>query len=759
MRASSLLLLAALAAPAAAQTTLVSGRIQYLDKAWDYNGWTGQTPAKPVRRADVSVINNASGAILASGSTAQDGSFALNVVLLLPTDIVVRCDCDTDLNGSFQRVRVTTEASAEYSVSSPVFPGVLPLTPALDTGTTTALTVMSGSNEGGPFNLLDCGVAAAEYVAAPPIGAAASTQTIRLYWPGSGGSFTSGNGAHIGEDDGYDDAVVLHELGHVIDNLYSDSDNPGGSHGFGDSDQDPLLSFGEGYATFFCGCVLNSLGLEAIYQDANGAAHVGGSQLRARLETVAPYSNDSFGACDELAVCCTLFDLIDTEDSVDATPGTDDDAFTSATQVQGDPPALAWWKDFVGPVKSATNLCMNNAWDGWFAIHASDPHLAEMQDVFDDRRLRFWNDATEPDDTAATATLLPAVSGATWSAEHTLYTSSGSPAPGTGDQDWFAVPLVKGDVVDFATRYPNAATDADTQCDTFIDVFDPKGVLVASADDGGTGRNAKVAALPITQTGTWTWRVKTISPIRRYGRYEAHAKWVTQNHVPVITDGPHASPDTLTIPATSILSATATDPDAGQTLSYAWTPLDGGDITGSGPAVTFAPPAVLQPTLVHVQLVVSDNLGAESLPAQVVVTVNPMSGPCVSSAAVLAGGTGKPGALGVPLLAAVNLPKIPSGDFALHASNCLPGKPATMVFGFTLLAANFDQGTLYPAPNVLLPLGTSATGDVLLPLALSSEPLLCGVTIYAQLLVPGDPGAAGGKHTAQSNYLALTFGG
>jgi len=226
----------------------------------------------------------------------------------------------------------------------------------------------------------------------------------------------------------------------------------------------------------------------------------------------------------------------------------------------------------------------------------------------------------------------------------------------------------------------------------------------------------------------------------------------------VITAGPTAAPDTILTTGNSLLTASASDQDAGQTLSWAWTPLEGGSIAGAGSAVTFTPPPVLVSTVVHVQLVVSDNLGAESVAKQVAITVNPTGGPCGGAAAVSAGGTGKPGSLGVPVLAADNLPKLPSNNFALHASNCLPLKPAQMVIGFNLISVNFDQGKLYPSPDLMLALGTTPTGEVLLPLTLSSDPVLCGVTIYAQLVIPGDPGAAGSKKTAQTNYLALTFG-
>jgi len=754
-RAAAALLV--LAASVAAQT-LVTGRVEYVDKAWDYNGWTGSDPVLPVRRADVHVINGITGTILASGSTADDGSFALTADLSLVLSLQVRVDADTDLNGAFQRVRVTTEANVEYSLFSPLLPVLLP-PPALDVGTLTALPILSGSDEGNAFNLLDMGVRVAEYVASPLIGAAPSTQTLRLYWPEGGGSYTSGNGAYIGADDGYDDAVILHELGHVIHNLYSESDNPGGSHTFGDSDQEPTLSFGEGYATFFGGAVQEWMGLEALYMDASGSAQTGSDQLRARLETVTPYAGDAYGAADELAVACTLFDLLDGEASVDATPGTDDDLMLASTVVDGHSPQKAWWDVFVGPVNSASNLTMNHAWDGWLALYAADPHFAELQDVFEDRRLWFWADVQEPDNDLASAVLLPAVTGATWTLDRTLYWSADDPpAPGTGDEDWYSVPLVKGDVVDFATRYPGAAADADTQCDTWIDVYDPQGVLVVGTDEGGTGRNAKVEDFAITKTGAWACRVRTVNSVRRYGRYDVRVHYTEQNHPPVIVAGPTATPDAINTQQTAQLDVIATDEDAGQTLSYAWTPLDGGSILGSGASVTFQPPGVAASSVLHVQLVVSDSLGAEAPPAEVQVTVSPAGGPCVNAASVVAGGSGKAGLLGVPTLGAQNLPLLPSSDFALHASGCLPLQPCTLVVGFTLLSLNYDLGHLYPSPDVLIGLITSATGEVLLPVTLPGDPLLCGLTIYTQLFVPGDPGALGAKKTAQTGYLALTFG-
>jgi hypothetical protein len=52
------LALLVLAGAAAAQPGLtVTGRFLYEDKAWDWDGWTGAWPEKPVRHADVLVLD------------------------------------------------------------------------------------------------------------------------------------------------------------------------------------------------------------------------------------------------------------------------------------------------------------------------------------------------------------------------------------------------------------------------------------------------------------------------------------------------------------------------------------------------------------------------------------------------------------------------------------------------------------------------------------------------------------------------------
>jgi hypothetical protein len=346
-----------------------------------------------------------------------------------------------------------------------------------------------------------------------------------------------------------------------------------------------------------------------------------------------------------------------------------------------------------------------------------------------------------------------------WSGEFRLYYSPDDPpAPGTGDHDWFAVDLNAGDIVDIETRYPGGAGDADTQVDPQINLYNPAGSLKASDEDGGTGRNAKIDNFLIDQTGTWAYRVRSTDSMRRYGRYNTRVVVVSTNNNPVITFGPTATPSTINELQTSSLSVTATDPDPGQSLSYAWTPLSGGSISGTGPVVTFTPDPVTTTTVFTVQVVVSDNLGGQSPPATVDVTVTDVPGICPSPATVTSGGVGKAGILGVPVLSAINTPVLPSNDFSLKVTNAVPTLQGYFIFGFSLVSAPFDQGTMYPSPDVLLGLTVDFSGEMNLPLVLPSNAAFCGATFYVQALTLGDFGAPGNLKTTQTNYLELVFG-
>ena len=744
---------------ASAQTFKVTGRCEYVDKVWGWDGWTGEKVMLPIRRADVYVVDFLTNDVLGVGTTLADGSYTVSCLASGPAVIRVQCHATTDHNPAFQRLRVTNESNVVWALASHLLHVSDPPVP-LDAGTMTALPMKSGPDEGQPFNVLDCGVAALEYALGPQVGLQPAPFPLRLTWPSTGGTWAKSLVGHIGGDDGYDDAVVLHEFGHLVHEAWSQDDSKGGPHWFGGSDQEPRLAFSEGFATCFAGAVLNSLAREAMYLDCNGHAVTGGVQLRLRLEDAAPWSALCGGEADEVAVACTLFDLLDDEYAADATPGSDDDGFLARTSIAGAATSAAWWSLFSGPLKQTVNLALQDGWDQWLLHNAADPHTAELTELFDARDIRFVNDEQEPDGTQGSAGRLHPVSNFSWSGEHTLYASTDDPpAPGTGDVDWYAVTLVKGDVVEVRTSYPPSATDAETECDPYLELFRPDGTFVAANEDGGIGRNALLPDVAITSTGDWLVKVGTHDGLRRYGRYAVRVQYLSQNHPPVIVSGPSAFPPVVRAGDSAMLSALARDRDGDEALEYAWTAVDGGVIAGTGASVTFVPPVVLFPKLLRVGLVVSDSLGAESAPGEASLLVLPMvGGTCEGSAAWLALGDGKPGLGGTPSLAALGQPVVPSLDFALQARGLTPLFPGYVSFGFTQLAAPFDGGTLWATPDLLLPVVPSSAGELFIPLLLPPEPLLCGLSVIAQVIVPGDPGAGGAHHTAQSNGLKVTFG-
>lgn len=63
-------------------------------------------------------------------------------------------------------------------------------------------------------------------------------------------------GGQISDPDEWDDAVILHELGHHLAAVYSRDDSPGGPHA-GDR-TDPVIAWSEGFATFHAGWQLGT---------------------------------------------------------------------------------------------------------------------------------------------------------------------------------------------------------------------------------------------------------------------------------------------------------------------------------------------------------------------------------------------------------------------------------------------------------------------------------------------------------------------
>ncbi len=218
-------------------TYRVAGSVTWEDRALE-PGVLGPPVATAARGTMVSVLDDATDAVLATVSTADDGSY----VAYYEATGTVRVAAYSRSRATARPARVRDAAGYLHAIGSQPF--------AAGATAPVHILVTADSTIGGAWNALDNAVTAMDWLRAH------GEQTIApvvIYWQlGSAtGSFYQGgdNSLHLDGDDGFDDVVTLHELGHYVQDEYSRSDNPGGSHD--GSPADPRLAWGEGSATWF----------------------------------------------------------------------------------------------------------------------------------------------------------------------------------------------------------------------------------------------------------------------------------------------------------------------------------------------------------------------------------------------------------------------------------------------------------------------------------------------------------------------------
>lgn len=238
--------------PAALDATL-RGRVTYEDRLFDAQGMTGELAVAPLRRGVVEVVRELDGATVCGGVTDEDGAFEIACAVDADQDYHVRALASVRVGGYRASTRDRSDARAIYALVSPT----------LDLGASAQpleMTARADEAIGGAMNIVDvAGLALAlidEYSDGemPPLDY--SWQPAMAHACGS--CYLSGStidlGGQLDDPDEYDDAIIIHELGHYfVDHLSLDS-SPGGSHrGFRVS---PLLAYGEGVAYFWAAMVL-----------------------------------------------------------------------------------------------------------------------------------------------------------------------------------------------------------------------------------------------------------------------------------------------------------------------------------------------------------------------------------------------------------------------------------------------------------------------------------------------------------------------
>lgn len=257
---------------------VVSGSATYTARKITSTGLGGADGNKPIQGAEVHIYDS-QGQRIQCGQTNSSGNFSLNI---------------SNQSGSYS-VRIFSRAdNANYKarvLNSPT--GNQPYT--IQTGfnlngsgnPVSGLTLHAPHNgdlQGGAFNILDQVRLVNEKLRADT-GGCVSCQSftvapsVPIFWspglspaayfnqPGSGVSFflsqSSGSmqrGIYIlggikgdvncTDTDHFDNAIIIHEYAHYLENVYSASDSPGGSHN-GNMIIDPRLAWSEGWANFF----------------------------------------------------------------------------------------------------------------------------------------------------------------------------------------------------------------------------------------------------------------------------------------------------------------------------------------------------------------------------------------------------------------------------------------------------------------------------------------------------------------------------
>ena len=144
--------------------------------------------------------------------------------------------------------------------------------------------------------------------------------------------------------DHFDNIIILHEYGHFIEDIFSKTDTPGGSHS-ARYVIDPRLAWSEGFATFFANAVLG----QPAYIDSTGLPPNDLLKINENLEEHPPTRDksqaDGEGNFREFSIARSLWDMLD--------PYTYNNSFI---EDQDDDPVddgsfAEFWSVFSGPFK------------------------------------------------------------------------------------------------------------------------------------------------------------------------------------------------------------------------------------------------------------------------------------------------------------------------------------------------------------------------------------------------------------------------
>jgi len=498
-------------AGSAAANWTASGVFQYVDREYDANGFTGNQSNLPVRSVDLEIVDaNASGknSVLATGTTGPDGSFSIQVQDNSTRDVYVRAITrSTGTPDLFIEVRQTTASKAVYyAVATSTVTGHAPSV-NVDFGT----AVITPGQGGEAFNLYDQMLKGTDYIAY--LFGSRPGPAIPLYvvWGvnnGVGGSaFIPGSDYILLRDSaGYDDTVILHEMGHYVIRKYSATNTPGGFHTFSLCDEEIRLAYDEGVATFWGNmtlCHFMETGCN-VYVRTNGGSGPGNLVRNADLETDNQYLCK--GSTNEVNVTAVLWDILDGPATPDTTPGVDD------AQDALNLPDGEVWEVMSGYMVSATTRTLEDFWDGWFLPPAQNGHKPEMLEIASYVGIDYEEDASEVNDTAAQAFGVDVNGGPVHA---TLFRDPDGDGAGSPDTDWYSF------AADTGTAYVIETQNLISDGDTYLRLYDTDGaLLLATNGNRATGDKSSRIDWTAPQSGVYFAQVTHDTGNAQYGGYD-----------------------------------------------------------------------------------------------------------------------------------------------------------------------------------------------------------------------------------------------
>ncbi len=497
--------LALSSAPALANWT-ATGRFVYVDREYDQTGFTGVETQRSVRFADVHVLDSKN-KVLASGATDANGNFSIFVVDSQTRTVYARVT-SRSLNTPTLFVDIQSNNSGNikyYAVKGANVTGHNPNT-NLNFGTIVALKGQGGE----AFNLFDQVVMGADYIALLRGSRPPAADDLSVVWAIDRGVTDSSYSRparriELRDTAGYDDTVVLHEMGHFLITEYSATDSPDFPHTFSNCNEDIRQAHEEGWATYFGNASLRFHGLPHcnIYTRTNGGPGPGNLVRYADLETDTQYL--CVGDTSEVSVFTILWDITDSTLTTDTTPGAED-----AHDLLSLPDSETWevQRDYV---TTAVSKSFEDFWDGWFLPPISNGFLAQMLAVCQYVGVDFSEDSAEPNNTSATAAPIQ-VAGANVIA--TIFFDTDGDGAGEPDVDYFAFSATSGQT--YRAKTGAQISDANT----FLELLDSNGsTVLASNNDVAPGNEDSQIDWTAPRSDTFYLRVTHWPDWGVYGTY------------------------------------------------------------------------------------------------------------------------------------------------------------------------------------------------------------------------------------------------